>query len=95
MCKNRLDRRQNSAILMPMNITLKNIPAFLHQRLKERFAEHGRSLSKEIIAILELNVFPQKLKGEDFLRQIRKKRAELKLHLTIEEVESAIEEGRS
>ena len=80
---------------MPMNITLKNIPDNLHQRLKEISVEHGRSLSKEIITILELNVLPQKVNSEDFLRQVQKQRSELKLRLTMEDIESAIEEGRS
>jgi plasmid stability protein len=33
-------------------ITLKNIPADLHRRLKKRAQEHHRSLNKEIIATL-------------------------------------------
>ena len=33
-------------------ITLKNIPADLHRRLKKRAIEHHRSLNKEIIATL-------------------------------------------
>jgi plasmid stability protein len=33
-------------------ITLKNIPADLHRRLKKRALKHHRSLNKEIIATL-------------------------------------------
>jgi plasmid stability protein len=33
-------------------ITLKNIPANLHRRLKKRAQEHHRSLNKEIISTL-------------------------------------------
>jgi len=34
-------------------ITLKNLPADLHRKLKKRAAEHYRSLNKEIIAMLK------------------------------------------
>src|SRR5439155_429524 len=34
-------------------ITLKNIPAGLHRRLKKRAEEHHRSMNKEIIATLK------------------------------------------
>lgn len=34
-------------------ITLKNIPADLHRKLKKRAEEHHRSLNKEIIATLK------------------------------------------
>ncbi len=35
-------------------ITLKNIPADLHRKLKKRAEEHHRSLNKEIIATLKI-----------------------------------------
>jgi plasmid stability protein len=35
------------------SITLKNIPANLHRKLKKRAVEHHRSLNKEIIATLK------------------------------------------
>jgi plasmid stability protein len=36
-----------------LNLTLKNIPADLHQRLKARAESNRRSLNREILAVLE------------------------------------------
>jgi len=36
-----------------LNVTLKNIPAALHQRLKARAESNRRSLNREILALLE------------------------------------------
>ena len=36
-----------------LNLTLKNIPADLHQRLKMRAESNRRSLNREILALLE------------------------------------------
>ena len=36
-----------------VSLTLKNVPARLHQRLKERAREHKRSLNQEAIHCLE------------------------------------------
>jgi plasmid stability protein len=36
-----------------LNLTLKNIPAALHQRLKARAESNRRSLNREILALLE------------------------------------------
>src|SRR5436305_12229659 len=44
--------KMNPLLLQMPNITLKNIPADLHRKLKKRAEEHHRSLNKEIIATL-------------------------------------------
>jgi plasmid stability protein len=36
-----------------LNLTLKNIPSGLHQRLKARAESNHRSLNREILALLE------------------------------------------
>ena len=39
-----------------LNLTLKNIPATLHQRLKLRAESNRRSLNREILAVLETSL---------------------------------------
>jgi plasmid stability protein len=39
-----------------LNLTLKNIPATLHQRLKLRAELNRRSLNREILALLETSL---------------------------------------
>jgi hypothetical protein len=42
--------------MVPMTITLKNIPPALHLRLKDSAARNRRSLNSEILARLEADV---------------------------------------
>ncbi len=77
-------------------ITLKNIPDQLYERLKYFAKLRHRSLNSEIIYNLEKSVGlaeddPQKLReqAEEFRNRISKKG-----HLSPEEIENAINEGR-
>ena len=70
-------------------IVIKNVPDDLHARLKDRAQRNRRSLTKELLTMIEHNLPPPrvalrlppavKLKGGP---------------LTIEEIEAAIENGR-
>ena|SRR6266567_4652449 len=49
----RVDNQHGTVTIFPMaTITLKNVPADLHRKLKKRAEEHHRSLNKETISIL-------------------------------------------
>jgi len=49
-----IDNHNGTVMVVEMpTITLKNIPAGLHRRLKKRAEEHHRSMNKEIIATLK------------------------------------------
>lgn len=72
-------------------LVLKNLPVQLHARLKAQAAEHRRSLTQEAILVLEQGLL------------VRPRRAPLPLPppyvlksgpLTIEQIETAIEDGR-
>jgi plasmid stability protein len=78
------------------NITVKNIPSDLYQRLKEAAQANRRSLNSEIIACIEQAVSSQPIDPEAFIlraRQLREKTAQYKL--TEEEINRAKNEGRS
>ena len=57
------------------NITLKNIPDKLYDRLKQAAEQHRRSVNSEIIACLERGVFPRALDLDDVLAKARDLRA--------------------
>jgi plasmid stability protein len=77
-----------------MNITLKELPDTLHLKLKERAEANGRSLNKEVIAMLEAMVNPVRRNPENLLRRIAEHRAALP-HLVKEaELPGIINEGR-
>jgi plasmid stability protein len=57
---------------MPVNLSIKNAPDDVVQRLKERAVKHHRSLSGEVLSILEEATRPpRKLTIEEASRKIR------------------------
>lgn len=62
--------------MMPA-ITLKNLPADLHKRLKQAAKQHHRSLQGEIIACLERYVRRTARSKEELLRDAAQLRAKL------------------
>jgi plasmid stability protein len=57
------------------NLSLKNVPADLHRKLKQRAREHHRSLNGEIIASLQEAVAPRRFDAEEAARRLRELRA--------------------
>jgi plasmid stability protein len=58
---------------MPVNLSIKNAPDELVQRLRERAARNHRSLQGELMAIIEEAVQPQRRRSVDeVLAEVRK-----------------------
>lgn len=62
---------------MPANLTLKNVPDELHERLRRSAEEHRRSLNSEAIVCLESVLLPASGNPDEQLERIRRLRAEL------------------
>lgn len=77
------------------NITLKDVPDDLHQRLRAAAEETGRSLNKMILTLLETAVWPHKSDRLVLLDRIRARRS--KLHYLVDDasLQKAIEERRA
>lgn len=56
---------------MPVNLSIKNVPDDLVERLKERARRRHRSLQGELMAILEEALSPKHLTVEEAYRKIR------------------------
>jgi plasmid stability protein len=57
---------------MPVNLSVKNVPDHIAERLRQRAAKHHRSLQGELIAILEENVTPKRsLNPLELLSEVR------------------------
>ncbi len=56
---------------MPVNLSIKNVPDELVEKLRERAKRHHRSLQKELLAILEEALSPKPLTVEEAYRRIR------------------------
>ncbi len=77
------------------NLTVKNIPPFIYERLKMQAENNRRSINKEIITILEKALAIQPIDVETALENARKLRELTASYtLTTEEIEEMINEGR-
>ena len=52
---------------MPVNLSIKNVPDDIAERLRRRAARHHRSLQGELLSILEDSVSQEKLLSPDDL----------------------------
>ena len=58
---------------MPVNLSIKNAPDDIVERLRERAARHHRSLQGELLAIVEEAVRPiRRLTAEEVLAEVRR-----------------------
>jgi antitoxin FitA len=77
------------------SITLKSLPPSLHRALKLRAARHKRSLNKEVIAVLEETIAPErKIDVEAMIEKARKFRASLKFEVNPAEINKLKRQGR-
>lgn len=76
-------------------LTIKNLPAEVHTRLKERAARQRRSLNAEVVACLEATVIAERVDPEALLARARSIRAEVGGHLTDTLLADLVEDGRS
>lgn len=78
------------------SVNLKNIPEYLHIRLRERARRSHRSLQKELLAILEDTVVAddRRQQTQANLERWRKQREGMAGDLTPEDVVMAINAGR-
>lgn len=75
---------------MAKTLTLRNVPTKAVSALRARARRNGRSMQRELLAIVEGAVLPQKPLAE----QIRIVRSGLRRPLGIQEIQQAIDEGR-
>ena len=69
--------RLHSNFFMPTNLTLKNIPDAVYERLKASAKQHRRSLNSEAIVCLESVLLPSKISTSERLARARALRAAL------------------
>lgn len=80
-------------VVMP-TITLKNIPPDLHERLKTRAQQRGRSLNSEVLHILSDALEPRTFDVEAFLATVREHRDGLPGPLTDDLLMEALDRRR-
>ncbi|MDR1146936.1 MAG: hypothetical protein LBK71_12500 [Verrucomicrobiales bacterium] len=77
-----------------MNITIKDVPKPVYQRLKKAAAQSGRSMNKFVIHVLEKNTLPVRADRAELLESVRKMRRSMRVTLDQDFLYNAIHEGR-
>lgn len=86
---------------MPANLTLKNVPDEVYERLKSSAEAHRRSLNSEAIVCLEAILMPGRISTSERLEQARRLRDSLrdvsgrKPTLRPKDIEACKREGRA
>jgi antitoxin FitA len=76
-------------------LTIKNIPDELCQRLKERAAEHHRSVNGEVIFCLEKVLVGNRVDPDEFLERVRTLRRRMsRIFVTDKDLRAAKNAGR-
>ena len=79
-------------------LTLKDLPADLHRRLKARAERNGRSLNREVIECLEASFGPRVIDVEEELVELRSLRARIaagtRARITAREIDRLKRMGR-
>lgn len=77
-------------------LTIKNIPVELYNELKFVASKHHRSINSEVIVCLKQTLFPGKISSDDLLYNIQQLRSSIPDNIiTAEDIDKAIDEGRS
>ena len=82
----------NGAIMA--NVTIKDLPALLHERLKENAKMNRRSLNAEVITLLEAAVEPRKVNVDEVLAAARAVRSQVKRELSDLDINRMKRQGR-
>lgn len=78
-----------------MNVTLKDLPADLHSRLKTMAEGNGRSLNRQIIRLLDIATSPKRTDDTDLLHRIQVNRQKSVGSIDQKFLREAIEKGHS
>ena len=76
------------------SITVKNIPESLYKTLKSLAKSHQRSLNSELIFRIQKSIGSEQIDPERLREEAREFRKKIKIRLSPEEIEQAINEGR-
>jgi antitoxin FitA len=80
---------------VPTNMTLKNIPDEVYERLKLSAEVHRRSVNSEAIVCLESVLLPGRLPPNERLARIRALRSRLpKVKFKLQDIDALKREGR-
>lgn len=80
--------------IMPTNITIRDIPDDIYEKLKRQAELHHRSINSEVIVYLKKIVQSNRVDPDQIIARAKKLKEKAKGSLTIEQIQEAIDQGR-
>jgi plasmid stability protein len=80
---------------MPTSITIRDIPDDIYEKLKKKAELHHRSVNSEVIFYLGQMVSSQPIDHEELIERAKKIKKQAKGSLSMNEIQKAIQQGRS
>ncbi len=79
---------------MSTNITIRDIPDDVYEKIKQQAALHHRSINSEVIVYLKKLVQSNRRDPDQIINRARKLKQKAKGTLSIDEIQQAIDQGR-
>lgn len=79
---------------MPTNITIRDIPDDVYEKLKEQAELHHRSVNSEVVYYLKKMVRSHRVDPQEIIARAKKLKRNAKGSLSMEEIQQAIDQGR-
>jgi plasmid stability protein len=79
---------------MPTNITIRDIPDDIYQRIKRQAELHHRSINSELIVSLKRSVKAYRKNPDQVIAKAKKLKQKAKGSLSMDEIQEAIDRGR-
>jgi antitoxin FitA len=80
---------------MPTNITIRDIPDEVYEKLKQQAELHQRSINSEVIFYLRQMVRSHRPDPDQVIARAKKLKRQAKGSLTLNDIQHAIDQGRS
>lgn len=79
---------------MPTNITIRDIPDEVYEKLKQQAELHQRSINSEVIFYLKQMVRSHRPDPDEVIARAKKIKKQAKGFLTLQDIQQAIDQGR-
>jgi len=79
---------------MPTNITIRNIPDEIYERIKQQADLHHRSINSEVIVYLKKMVKTHRRDPDQIIARAKKLKQKANGALSIKQIQEAIDQGR-
>jgi len=79
---------------VPKNITIREIPDDVYEKLKQKAELHQRSINSEVIYYLKQMVSSYRAEPDQVIAQAKKFKRKVKGSLTMDEILQGIDQGR-